>query len=125
MAGARRLYDLTKGTYAITETLRAQIVRQVPFEDLPVCIATLIAATAVFKFQSDYDGDNNRRIELAQALKDVTTVAGAEDIRQRRVNLYQLNPRIQRMPAGSRPLAGSSRISTDGSPKSAWAMPRR
>lgn len=93
----RRLYDLTKGTYAITETLRAQIVRQVPFEDLPVCIATLIAATAVFKFQSDYDGDNNRRIELAQALKDVTTIAGAEDIRQRRVNLYQLNPRIQRI----------------------------
>ena len=34
-------------------------------------------------------------------------------------------PRIQRMPSGSRPLAGSSRISTSGSPSSAWASPRR
>ena len=33
--------------------------------------------------------------------------------------------RIQRMPAGSRPLAGSSRISTAGSPMSAVAMPSR
>ena len=35
------------------------------------------------------------------------------------------SPRIQRMPSGSRPLAGSSRISTSGSPSSAWARPRR
>ena len=34
-------------------------------------------------------------------------------------------PRIQRMPSGSRPLAGSSRIRTSGSPSSAWARPRR
>ena len=34
-------------------------------------------------------------------------------------------PRIQRMPSGSRPLAGSSRIRTSGSPSSAWAKPRR
>ena len=33
--------------------------------------------------------------------------------------------RIQRMPAGSRPLAGSSRMSTAGSPRSAWASPSR
>ena len=33
--------------------------------------------------------------------------------------------RIQWMPAGSRPLAGSSRISSPGSPSSACAMPRR
>ena len=32
-------------------------------------------------------------------------------------------PRIQRMPSGSRPLAGSSRIRTSGSPSSAWAKP--
>src|SRR5215210_5123164 len=35
------------------------------------------------------------------------------------------SPRIQRMPSGSRPLAGSSRIRTSGSPSSAWAKPRR
>ena len=34
-------------------------------------------------------------------------------------------PRIQRMPSGSRPLAGSSRISTSGSPSSACASPSR
>ena len=33
--------------------------------------------------------------------------------------------RIQRMPSGSRPLAGSSRISTCGSPSIAAAMPSR
>src|ERR1700760_3208989 len=35
------------------------------------------------------------------------------------------SPRIQRMPSGSRPLAGSSSIRTSGSPSSAWAKPRR
>ena len=35
------------------------------------------------------------------------------------------SPRIQRMPSGSRPLAGSSRISTSGSPSSACASPSR
>ena len=35
------------------------------------------------------------------------------------------SPRIQWMPAGSRPLAGSSRISTCGSPRRACAMPSR
>ncbi len=34
-------------------------------------------------------------------------------------------PRIQRIPSGSRPLAGSSRIRTSGSPSSACANPRR
>ncbi len=33
--------------------------------------------------------------------------------------------RIQKMPSGSSPFAGSSRISTRGSPSSAWAMPSR
>ena len=35
------------------------------------------------------------------------------------------SPRIQRMPGGSRPLVGSSRISTSGSPSSAAAIARR
>ena len=35
------------------------------------------------------------------------------------------SPRIQAMPSGSRPFAGSSRISTSGRPTSACAIPRR
>ena len=93
----RRLYDVTKGTYTITENLTAQIIRQIPFEEVPLCIAELIAAEAVLKFQSDYDGDNNRRAELQQALKSATVYANSEDIRQRRVNLYVINPRLQRI----------------------------
>lgn len=93
----RRLYDVVDGTYAITENLRAQIIRRIPYNEVPDCVAELIAAAAVLKFQSDYDGDNNRRAELQQDLQRCATYANAEDIRQRRVNLYNLNPRLQRI----------------------------
>jgi hypothetical protein len=93
----RRLYDVTKGTYEIEETLTAQLVRLVPFPDLPLCVAELVAAETVLKFQSDYDGDNNRRAELVSAVKDARTWANSEDIRQRRVNLYNINTRLQRI----------------------------
>ncbi len=93
----RRLYDVVDGTYVIAETLRAQVIRKIPYEEVPDCVAELIAAEAVLKFQSDYDGDNNRRSELQQDLSRCMTYAVAEDIRQRRVNLYHLNPRLQRI----------------------------
>lgn len=93
----RRLYDVVDGTYTIVENLRAQIIRKIPYEDVPECVADLIAADAVLRFQSDYDGDNNRRVELQQELQRALIYANAEDIRQRRVNLYALNPRLQRI----------------------------
>ncbi len=93
----RRLYDVTDGTYVIKENLRAQIIRKIPYEDVPDCVAELIAAEAVLKFQSDYDGDNNRRAELVSAHKDAMTYANSENIRQQKVNLYSLNPRLNRI----------------------------
>ena len=93
----RRLYDLVGGTYVITESLPAVVVRELAFEDLPVCIADYVSATAVLKFQSVYDGDNNRRIELSDDLKGARIYANAEQTRQLRHNAINTNPRLQRI----------------------------
>lgn len=93
----RRLYDVVDGVYEITETLKAQVIRALPFEDAPSCVQDLIAAQAVLDFQSNYDGDNNRRAELQNDVKLATIWANAENTRQRRVNLLALNPRLERM----------------------------
>lgn len=93
----RRLYDVVGGTYVIEGTQHAQVIRQVAFEDLPLCISDLITANAVLDFQSNYDSDTNKRAELQQNVKVANMVATAENIRQQRVNLLMLNPRLDRM----------------------------
>jgi hypothetical protein len=93
----RRMYDTSKGTYTITEDLAITMVRQIPIEELPTPIGDYIAAETVLKFQSNYDGDNNRRQELAMALKIAMSDAISEDVRQRRVNMLSMNATLGRI----------------------------
>lgn len=93
----RRLYDLQEGTYVIIETLRAQIARKLSVEDVPQVINDLIRTTAVLTFQSNYDGDNNRRAELVQEQKLAEIAAKAENIRQGRLNILDNSPRLRRI----------------------------
>lgn len=98
----RRMYDMSKGTYVITEDLAITMVRQVPIEELPTPIGDYIAAETVLKFQSAYDGDNNRRAELAQAWHQAQGDSVSEDVRQRRVNLLQSNSTLGRIKSVTR-----------------------
>src|SRR3954464_4038913 len=63
-------------------------------------------------------------IRSATALTSASRCEESSTVPPRSAKLRS-SPRIQRMPSGSRPLAGSSRIRTSGSPSSAWARPRR
>lgn len=97
-----RLYNTLTGSYEITETVAVHMVRQVPFTELPVIIADYVAAEAVLKFQSNYDGDSKRTAELTQAYLVARAEAMAEDIRQRRVNFRDNNPTLSRIKSAVR-----------------------
>jgi hypothetical protein len=91
----RVLYDTVNGTNLFTESVDAQIIRRIPFEDLPELVAEYIAADAVLEFQSDFDGDSNKRQLLAQTLKEAKLEFNAEATRQARYNVLDSNTRLQ------------------------------
>lgn len=92
-----RLYNLNTRSYVVGEGVEGRIVRLVPFEELPPVAADFIATTAVLKFQSNFDGDNNKRQELKEDNNRARIEFMAEDIRQRRVNLLDSNRTLTRI----------------------------
>lgn len=92
-----RLYDTRTRTYVFTEEIVGEVVREVPFEELPPTANDFVAAEAVMKFQSSFDGDNSRRQELAQSWATARTELRAEQTRQVKVNLINNNPRLSRI----------------------------
>ena len=99
-----RLYDTRSRTFVITEDVTGELVREVPFEDLPAVINDFVAAEAVLKFQSNFDADNNKRAELTQAWQLARIEAKAENIRQLGINLLNNNSRLSRIKAVTRRL---------------------
>lgn len=96
----RRLYDVDGGTYTFTEPLEVDLIRLVPFEDLPEQAASHIAATTVLQFQSLYDGDTAKGRELQGRITgtDGTFIAlKSEEIRNAQPNLLESNYRLQRL----------------------------
>lgn len=83
----RRLYDLTNGTFVITENpVHLEVIREVPFEDLPATAADAIGANAVLRFQKNYDADTQKTSEQTQDAADSMMMLKAEHIRQRKSN---------------------------------------
>ena len=99
-----RLYDTRTRTYLITEEVTGELVREVPFEQLPAVLNDYIAAEAVLRFQSNFDADNNKRQELTQALAICRMEAVAEQTRQSAVNMINNNTRLSRIKAVTRRL---------------------
>lgn len=97
-----RLYDTVNRTYNILEEVTGEIVRDIPFEDLPSEMQDYVAADVVLKFQSDFDADNSKRQELTQAWQQARSMARAEDIRQNRVNMHYNNARLQLLKSRTR-----------------------
>lgn len=97
-----RLYDTRTRTYAITEDVTGELVREVPFEQLPSVLSDYIAAEAVLKFQSNYDADNSKRQELTQSWNSCRIEANAEQTRQLGVNFLNSNTRLSRIKAVTR-----------------------
>ena len=63
--------------------------------------------------------------DVVDALRDLGQEVARHEHGAPRAACSRSSPRIQRIPGGSRPLTGSSRISTSGSPSSAAAIARR
>lgn len=97
-----RLYDTRTGSFTMTESVTGELIREIPFDDLPPVINDLVAALTVLKFQSDFDADSNKRAELGQDYKDARLRANSENIRQLSVNLLDSNYRLQRIKRSSR-----------------------
>lgn len=100
-----RLYDTRTQSYTITDSeVVAEIVREVPFEDIPRTVNEYIAADTVFRFQSSFDADNGKRNELAVTLKQAKIDASSENIRQLGINLININTRLTRIKSVTRVL---------------------
>lgn len=101
----RQLFDTYEGTDLFTSEVEVEIVRSLPFEDVPHIVAAYIAAAAVLRFQRDYDGDSTKTSFLSREYEAARVLARSEDIRNRRVNMHAAVPRlqyIQRMVRGYR-----------------------
>lgn len=92
-----RLYDTRTRSFAIEGEVIGEIVRDIPFDDLPTVMNDYIAADAILRFQSSFDADNSKRQELLQTLGQAAVEARAENIRQLGVNLLNSNPRLARI----------------------------
>lgn len=104
IARGRRIYNTITGSYVQTETFTALVARQVPFDDLPPVMQDYIASWAVLRFQSLYDSDSRKRVELSEDVERNRREAVSENVRQSRVNLINTNPRLQRVKSATRNL---------------------
>lgn len=97
-----RLYDTRNRSYTSSEEVTGDIVRAIPFDELPPVMNEYVAAATVLRFQSNFDGDSKRREELAQRYSLARSEARSENIRQLRVNLIDNNERLSSIKAVTR-----------------------
>lgn len=101
-----RLYDTRTQSYVITDTVVGELVREIPFDQVPHAVNDYIAAEAILKFQSSFDADNSRRQELTQRWTIARSEANAENTRQLAVNLLNNNSSLSRIKRVTRQLRG-------------------
>lgn len=102
----QRLYDTRTQSYAITEDVAGELVREVPFTDLPPVISAYIASYTVLQFQVNFDADRAREERLVQRVALTRAEANAENTRQLGVNLLNNNARLSRIRATTRRVRG-------------------
>ncbi|CDK30105.1 tail tubular protein A [Burkholderia phage AMP1] len=89
----RRLYNRFTSSYEFTRDVSVVLVREIPFDDLPMLANHMIAARTVLDFQNDYDGDGDKYNKLGAAYQQVFTTLKAEHIRQVGANMLR-NPSV-------------------------------
>lgn len=84
----RRLYDVTNGTFEITENpVAIQIIREIPFDEVPPTAQDAIGQNAVLRFQKNYDADPQKTREQTQDAADAMIILKSEHTRQMKTNL--------------------------------------
>ncbi|KVE35685.1 hypothetical protein WS69_13610 [Burkholderia sp. BDU5] len=85
----RRLYNRFTSSYEFGGSVAIVLVREIPFDDLPMLANHMIAARTVLDFQNDYDGDADKYNKLGAAYQQVFTTLRAEHIRQVKANMLR------------------------------------
>lgn len=83
----KRLYNVAQNSYVWTTNVVVDLVRQIPFEDLPYHAADTVQYGTVMRFQREYDGDNTRYNQLSQDYGRARAELNAENTRNKRPNL--------------------------------------
>jgi len=99
----RRLYDRFLSTYEFAGSVRVELVREIPFDDLPMLATHMVAARTVLDFQNAYDGDGDKYNKLGAAYQQVFNTLRAEHIRQVKANMFN-NPAVQLQMRHIRPM---------------------
>jgi hypothetical protein len=82
-----RLYNVSRNTYEWERHVDVDLVRVLPFEDLPFHAADTVNFGTVMRFQREFDGDNTRYSQLSQDYSRARLELSAENTRNRRPNL--------------------------------------
>jgi hypothetical protein len=83
----RRLYTRVGGSFEFKTPIYARVVREIPFDDLPMLVNQLVAARAVMDFQVTYDGDQVKYGKLQANYNQIYLHVAAENIRQQKANM--------------------------------------
>lgn len=83
----RRLFDPSGKGYKIGKAVTVNLVREIPFEDLPTMAQAYISLAAQEDFQKDYDADRLKYEQIMSQKREAFLVLRAEDIRNAGVNL--------------------------------------
>ncbi|WP_283250046.1 phage tail protein (plasmid) [Ralstonia syzygii subsp. celebesensis] len=97
----RRMYDRTNSTFDL-RTLASQaggsfncvVVREIPFDDLPVLAQHLVKCRAALSFQASFDGDGAKYSKIGGEYQQVFNLLSSENIRNERIN-FTVTPSIQ------------------------------
>lgn len=85
----RRLYDTSKASYAVSKNVVVNLVRDVPFDDIPHNAQNLVASEAAVRFNLDYEGDTTKLGESRNEAQMARLELGREEIRNTAVNLFR------------------------------------
>lgn len=92
-----RVYNLDGGTYEFDAPLTLELIREVPFEDVPEVAATYISKVAILSFQTDYDGDTAKARLLSDQIRTALIAINSAHTRNRRANFLWSNYTLQRL----------------------------
>lgn len=100
----RRLYDRYNSTYELGGSYQCVVIRDLPFEDLPVTAQLLVQHATVLRFQINYDADDSKTQKQNQLYTRQYALLNAEHTRQVALNnLETVDVATKRLYAGARP----------------------
>lgn len=93
----RRLFNVVNNNYIWTHNVWIDLVRLIPFLDLPFHAADAVSYGAVLRFQREFDGDGTRSQQIAQDYSRARTELSAENVRNVRPNLLATRSNLNKM----------------------------